>query len=192
MVLFHVTMKKPEVTAFNKHTFLSISIHAPHDDKLTSYCQFFNYLLAVFAIEDNISKAHMDITNFDHPAFQSAVEYAHALWTKAVCCTPVNGEYRLKEAMFERPRKSTQQIIWSNVGWKQVSSATKARMLRTFPGSFTFVQCYTGIMTIRRTETDNRSEHSCSKYHEFLSLPQALRAWLTLWTKGHSRCSRCW
>lgn len=72
--------------ALNALPSLSSSIRARQEEKLTSCCKVVIYLLTLYAMDDIIDQADNDIMNFNRATGRSAVEYAHALWTKALLC----------------------------------------------------------------------------------------------------------
>lgn len=84
--LFHFFMKKRAGEALNARTSLSSLSCAGQEGELTLYCEVVKHMLATYAIDDIIAKASMDIMNFRHGASQRAVQYAQALWTKALRC----------------------------------------------------------------------------------------------------------
>lgn len=87
--LSNFLLRKPAGAAVNEVICLSSSGYLPSEGKLTSYCEVVKYVQPMYATNDTIADAHMDIVNCKQPTGQSAVEYGQAFWKNVFCYGPV-------------------------------------------------------------------------------------------------------
>lgn len=80
-------------------TFLSSSSRSRQDSELASFCEVEKYLLTLYATVGIFIEAERDITNFNQHVGKSTVEYAQALWTKALRFGAVYDDSRLKRSI---------------------------------------------------------------------------------------------
>lgn len=111
MWLFHFFMKKPPGAALNARTYLCNSKHALREKKMTPHCKVVKCFLSMHATEDIITSADMCIMHFKQHTGQSTVEYAQALWTKALVSAPTKDEYRLNITFNERLKQSIRKCF---------------------------------------------------------------------------------
>lgn len=115
--LFLFFMKNPIGAVFKAHTGLSNSSHARQEETLTSYWEFYSYLLEMYATDDIIVGPDIDNMNFKPTTGQSAVNYGQELCNLSLRCRPFYKEFLVKETFIAVLPQSSWQIVrgyWSS------------------------------------------------------------------------------
>lgn len=80
-----------------------------------SYCKVVSYLLKENNTDDDVSKIFAEIIRFTHPLNMTSMEYAKALWNRALRCKCVYNENILEEIFLKKlygsPRQAHDNII---------------------------------------------------------------------------------
>lgn len=113
MWVFHIFLKTPAGATLNASTSLSSSGVTRQEGESLSYCAVVNCFLAAYTTCDITVVADRDIINFKQPTGQSAVEFAKALWTRALCCSLIYQKYLLEGTFIEGLRQSVQPSVQS-------------------------------------------------------------------------------
>lgn len=100
MWLFPYFFRETARAAFS-HVETADSISHQQESKLTTYCQLASIFPETYPTSDVIAEAEANIKRLGKTANMTAVSYTETLWEKALSCTMVYNEPRMKRIITE-------------------------------------------------------------------------------------------
>lgn len=126
--------------------------------EFTSTCEVVKILSAKYPTDSIITEVYIRIMNFEPAAGQSAVEYAQALWAKAVCCMQIYNKSLLKEPFFKE-QTSRSDKAFEGTGLRTRQNRYKVSLSQTVTQHPVCVQANARIRTFN-TRTDKRAQQN--------------------------------